>query len=170
VVAPGLLGKVLAVGRKRAVIVETEAYVGAHDLAAHSRSGVTDRNRVMWGPGGRAYVYLIYGMHEMFNVVTGPADSGEAVLVRAAEWLGPGPVDSRELAGPGKLTRKLGISRRHSGLDLTAGKRISIWPGKRFDPSAIAMGPRIGVDYAGEWASAPLRFCIAGHPALSRPV
>src|SRR3954469_12141721 len=92
----------------RARIVEAEAYLGPHDLAAHSSKGRTARTEVMFGPAGHAYVYLIYGMHEMFNIVTGAAGDAQAVLIRAAE-----PLDEWDanLSGPGKLTSALGIHR-----------------------------------------------------------
>ncbi|HLU69109.1 MAG TPA: DNA-3-methyladenine glycosylase [Kofleriaceae bacterium] len=167
VVARALLGKRLVCGGRAGVIVETEAYVGPHDLACHARFGVTDRNAVMWGPGGFSYVYLIYGIHDMFNVVTGPAGHGEAVLVRAIEPRG-GWGDPAAGRGPGKLTRALGISRRHNGIDLCASDDLYIEDGARVAPERIARGPRVGIDYAGEWARSPLRFWLAGHPAVSK--
>ena len=110
--ARALIGKIFVhrVGGKtlRARIVETEAYVGPHDLACHSAKGRTARTDVMFGPVGRAYVYFIYGMYEMFNIVCGPEGSAQAVLIRAAE-----PLDGwqADLSGPGKFAREMKITR-----------------------------------------------------------
>ena len=151
------------------MIVETEAYVGTHDLASHTRAGVTARNAVMWGPAGHAYVYLIYGVHHMFNVVTGPDGDGQAVLVRALEGRGPWATSHRVASGPGKLCRAMALDRRHSELDLARrSARLYITTGTRIAAGQMARGPRIGVAYAGAWAEAPLRFWIADHPAVSR--
>lgn len=154
-VAPDLLGKVL-VGRvagrlRRARITETEAYVGPHDLASHSRHGPTQRNKAMFGPAGRAYVYLVYGVHHCMNVVCGDRD-GQAVLLRAAA-----PLDDWDarLAGPGLLARAFGLDLAANHASLQTGPlRIHDGPA----PRRIAVGPRIGVQYAGPWAKAPLRF------------
>ncbi|RMH41922.1 MAG: DNA-3-methyladenine glycosylase [Deltaproteobacteria bacterium] len=165
--ARALLGKVIVCGDRAGQIVETEAYLGPEDLASHARFGPTDRARVMFGPAGVAYVYLIYGMYDMFNVVGHAGAEAGAVLVRAiapVRGLGDDPAVGR---GPGKLTRALGIRRAdHDGVDLTAGGALFIAGGRR--PGPIARGPRIGVDYAGAWSRAPLRFWIDGHPAVSR--
>jgi DNA-3-methyladenine glycosylase len=166
-VARDLVGSVIVRrfrGREhRARIVETEAYVGPHDLASHSSKGRTGRNEVMFGPAGRAYVYLIYGMHEMFNIVTGKTGSGQAVLIRAAE-----PLDGWEadLSGPGKLTRALGIGRAANGLDLT-GERLYLLRGAE-DRLRIGKAKRIGVEYAGEWKDRLLRFFDRRSPAVSK--
>src|SRR5947199_357079 len=151
VVARELIGKVMVhvVGGKalRARIVETEAYVGEHDLACHAAKGRTKRTEVMYGEGGHAYVYFIYGMHEMFNVVTGPAGNAQAVLVRAAEAISgfDGVVN---LSGPGRFAKGMQIVREEYGLDLT-GDRMFFedvgWEGR------IRSGVRLGVDYAGAW-------------------
>jgi DNA-3-methyladenine glycosylase len=137
----------------RARIVETEAYIGPHDLASHSSKGRTKRTEIMFGPAGHAYVYLIYGMYEMFNIVAGRTGSGQAVLIRAAE-----PLDgwNADLSGPGKLTRALRITRAANGLDLT-GERLFLEhdPGRR---PRIRVTKRIGVEYAGEWKDKALRF------------
>lgn len=171
VVARALLGQVLVVGERAGVIVETEAYLGPDDLASHARFGLTSRNAVMFGPGGVSYVYLIYGMYDMFNVVSGRDGEPSAVLVRAAEpvrGVDGGPKAAR---GPGKLTRALGITRaRHHGLDLTASRDIYLARGAAVSATRVARGPRVGVDYAGTWAAAPLRFWVDGHPAVSRAV
>lgn len=168
-VARALLGKTLVCGDRAGLIVETEAYLGPDDLASHARFGRTERNAVMFGPGGVAYVYLIYGMYDMFNVVTGPEGRAQAVLVRALEPARGLNGDPTAARGPGKLTRALGISRRHNGTDLVrSGDLYVAAGGARVARERIACGPRIGVDYAGEWARAPLRFWIDGHPSVSR--
>lgn len=159
-VARELLGKVLEVrGELLATIVETEAYLGPHDLASHSSKGRTPRTEVMFGPAGVAYVYLVYGLHHLLNVVTG---HGSAVLLRAVALPG---VAGR--SGPGKLTRALGITLEHNRLPFDA-------PPLRLleDPATgvlrVASGARIGVDFAGKrWARRKLRFWVAGHPAVS---
>ena len=146
----------------RARIVETEAYVGPHDLASHSSRGRTKRTEVMFGPAGRAYVYLIYGMYEMFNIVAGATGSGQAVLIRAAEPLGDWEVD---LSGPGKLTRAFKITRSLNGLDLTAG-RLFLLHDTDYQPH-IKRTKRIGVDYAKEWKDSLLRFIDTNSAAVS---
>lgn len=156
-VARDLLGCTVVHGGLRGRVVETEAYVGPHDLACHARAGRTPRTEVLFGPADRAYVYLIYGMHHMLNVVTGPVDHGEAVLVRAVE---PAWRDVRT-DGPGRLTRAMGIDRRLDGHDLG---RAPLWLEAGPAPARIDRGPRIGVDYAGDWAAAPLRFWDAESP------
>lgn len=167
-VARRMLGCLLvheAFGERRdGRIVETEAYVGVHDLACHAAKGRTARTEVMFGPAGHAYVYLIYGMYDLFNVVTGEAGDAQAVLVRALEPLnGLGRSD-----GPGRLTRSLGITRAHNGLDLCApGAPLWLEPGR--PPARVGVGPRVGIDYAGEWRDAPLRFWDADSPFVSRP-
>jgi DNA-3-methyladenine glycosylase len=169
IVAPDLLGKLLIhrVEREQRVgrIVETEAYLGPHDLAAHSSRGKTARTGVMFGPPGYAYVYFIYGMHHCLNVVTGPGDHASAVLLRALE-----PVENLEAAsGPGRLCRAMQIDRRLNGHDLTGGELFLAEPAELREPFQIADRPRVGVDYAGEWANRPLRFIIVGNKFLSRP-
>ena len=168
VLARALLGKRLVHGACDGVIVETEAYLGQEDRASHARFGPTARNRVMFGPGGVAYVYLCYGVYDLLNVVSGRDGEAGAVLIRALEP-GAGLPDDPALArGPGKLTRALGITRAHGGLDLRSHDRLFIAAGRRIPPAQVTAGPRIGVDYAGAWAQAPLRFWIAEHPAVSR--
>jgi DNA-3-methyladenine glycosylase len=167
-VARELLGKhlVLRSGGVERVgrIVETEAYLGPHDLAAHSARGRTARTEVMFGPPGHAYVYLIYGMYWCMNVVTQPEGQASAVLLRALE-----PVRNLEgrSQGPGLLCRAMGIDRRHHGRDLLDPdfhiEAPSVEP-----PIAIVRRPRIGVDYAGHWAKRLLRFYIRGNPWISK--
>jgi DNA-3-methyladenine glycosylase len=158
-VARDLLGKMLErdVGgkRRRACITETEAYVGSHDLASHSRHGKTARNATMFGPPGHAYVYFVYGMHHCLNAVTGPADVGEAVLLRAAQ-----PLDGWEtrLHGPALLAKGFAVTRADDGADLVRGRAGSLRILDGPTPSAVKTTPRIGVAYAGDWAHRPLRF------------
>lgn len=166
VVARALLGKVLVHGDKSGRIVETEAYVGAHDLACHASRGRTPRTSILWGPPGRAYVYFVYGMHWCFNAVTGREGRPAAVLVRGLEPVA-GLDGTVRLDGPGRLCRGLGITGADNGADLaTSGLRILDAPAV---PSRdIERGPRIGVDYAEEWAEEPLRFWVRGSRGVSR--
>lgn len=167
-VARGLLGCALVHGRRAGLIVETEAYLGPRDQASHTRFGRTDRNAVMFGPGGFTYVYLCYGVHEMFNIVAHreSAPAG-AVLVRAiAPLVGLGD-DEQVGRGPGKLTRALGLTRAHTGRSLD-GDALFVARWKPVPRRLIAVGPRVGVDYAGAWAAAPLRFAVDGHRAVSK--
>ena len=177
-VAPELLGMELIHdtpdGRIAGRLVEVEAYQGPEDLAAHSARGRTPRNRVMFGAPGHLYVYLIYGLHLCANVVCGPGAKPEAVLLRAAEITaghelahqrrGDVP-DVRLAAGPGNLGAAFGLERSMDGADLLAGS-IRLAQGAR--PAGIERTPRIGVDYAGEWAARPMRFSIADDPHRSR--
>jgi DNA-3-methyladenine glycosylase len=164
-VARDLVGCALVHRRRAGVIVETEAYVGPEDLACHARFGPTPRTSVMFGPGGVSYVYLCYGIHQMFNVVTGPDGHGEAVLVRAIAPLAGLPDDQAVGRGPGKVTRALALDRRHDRRDLTRGQ---LFIANHTHPPRIARGPRIGVAYAGAWAARPLRFWWPEHPAVSK--
>jgi len=167
-VARELLGKHLVhvsedterVGR----IVEVEAYLGPHDLAAHSARGRTKRTEVMFGPPGHAYVYLIYGMYHCMNVVTQAEGVASAALLRAIE-----PVRNVEgrTQGPGLLCKAMHIDRCLNGHDLFSDDFYIADPGvmKRFE---IVKRPRIGVDYAGRWAKRLLRFYIRDNPFVSR--
>jgi DNA-3-methyladenine glycosylase len=146
-------------------IVETEAYLGPHDLAAHSSKGLTARTRVMFGPPGHAYVYLVYGLHCCLNVVTEGAGSGSAVLLRALEPVAG--VDART-RGPGLLCRAMGIDRRHDGADLLS-PALHLVAAPVAQRCTVVRGPRVGVAYAGHWARRLLRFCIKDSPWLSRP-
>lgn len=167
VVARDLLGKVIVrhIHRRqlRARIVETEAYVGEHDLASHSSKGRTRRTEVMFGPPGIAYVYLIYGMHDMFNIVCAPEGDAQAVLIRAAE---PVAGIDGSLSGPGRLARGMKISRRDNGIDLTGDRLFLVDDGGR--PAKVVRTPRIGVDYAGAWKDEMLRFIDATSQAVSK--
>lgn len=152
--------------RRAGRIVETEAYVGPHDLACHASKGRTARTEVMFGPPGHAYVYLIYGMYDCFNVVTEREGHASAVLVRA---LAPIEGCLGETDGPGKLCRALRLTRAQNRVDLTdPDGPLYLEEGAPISPRKIACGPRIGVDYAGEWAHQPLRFWIDGEPHVSR--
>jgi DNA-3-methyladenine glycosylase len=146
-------------------IVEVEAYLGPHDLAAHSSKGLTPRTRVMFGPPGHAYVYLIYGMHWCVNVVTEAPGRASAVLLRAVEPVAN--VDGRT-QGPGLLCKAMGIDGRLQGADLLGDELFVARPRKR-DEIRIVKRPRIGVDYAGRWARRLLRFYIRGNAFVSRP-
>jgi DNA-3-methyladenine glycosylase len=183
VVARELLGKhlvhVTPSGTLSGRIVETEAYLGPHDLAAHSSKGLTARTKIMFGPPGFAYVYLIYGMHHCMNVVTEPPGNGAAVLLRALE-----PVTSltSRSNGPGLLCRAMHIDRRLNGHDLLSADFFIMEPGncppgagsQRDEASVpptdhrIVKRPRIGVDYARHWAKRHLRFYIKGNQFVSR--
>jgi DNA-3-methyladenine glycosylase len=151
-VAPDLLGKVLA--RRlgdgtviRARITEVEAYRGTEDLACHASRGKTERTKVMFGPGGSVYVYLIYGMYWMLNFVTGPEGIPQAVLLRGVDSVG----------GPGRLARYFGIDHDFYAEDLCISDRL--WVEDHPGIVEIAESPRIGVGYAGEyWASRPWRY------------
>ena len=150
---------------RRGRIVETEAYVGCHDLACHAAKGRTARTEIMFGKAGHAYVYLIYGIHNMLNIVSGARGVAQAVLVRAAD-----PLDGWEanLSGPGNLAKAFGITRRDNGADLT-GDALFLLASRDAQPPRIVRTRRIGVDYAKEWRDAPLRFIDADSTAVSRP-
>lgn len=154
-------------------IVETEAYGGPEDRASHARAGRTPRTAPMFGPPGHAYVYLVYGLHHCLNVVAHAEGTAGAVLVRAL--LLDGEADPRTAAGPGRLTRALGIDRRDDGRPLAAPSAVRLAdPGTAARAAAcatgIVRGPRIGIAYAGpDWADRPWRFGIRGAAALSRP-
>jgi DNA-3-methyladenine glycosylase len=168
-VARELLGKYLVhvvrgvprIGR----IVETEAYLGPHDLAAHSARGLTERTRVMFGPPGHAYVYLIYGMYFCMNVVTERAGHASAVLLRAVE---PVAGVGGRTQGPGLLCRAMAVDLRRNGCDLL-GDRLFIAAPRDAGAIAVVKRPRIGVDYAGHWARRLLRFYVKGNAFVSRP-
>ena len=168
-VARDLLGKYLVhrsdgverIGR----IVEVEAYLGPHDLAAHSARGLTPRTKVMFGPPGHAYVYLIYGMYHCMNVVTEREGRASAVLLRAVE-----PVRNVEgrTQGPGLLCKAMHIDKRLHGHDLLS-EDFHIADSGSHSHFRIVKRRRIGVDYAGHWARRLLRFYIGGNAFVSRP-
>jgi len=167
-VAKDLLGKHLVhvVGGVKRVgrIVEVEAYLGPHDLAAHSARGLTNRTKVMFGPPGHAYVYMIYGMHWCMNVVTEEEGHASAVLLRALE-----PVAHLEgrTQGPALLCKAMGIDGRLTGHDLVSDS-LYIDDPRDQRTIRIVKRPRIGVNYAGHWAKRLLRFYIAGNPFISK--
>ena len=172
-VARALLGKVLVHGPTAGIIVETEAYLGGDDLAAHSARGLTERTRVIFGPPGHAYVYLIYGMYQCFNLVAEASGRPGCVLIRALQPVaGVDLMRARRGAarpleqlanGPGKLTLALGITRDHNGVDVTRGALVV-----RHAPGAgeieITVTPRIGITRSAEL---PLRFLVAGSGFVS---
>lgn len=177
-----LLGKLLVVqdsaGRRvSGMIVETEAYVGEIDRAAHSFGGRrTPRNEITYAAGGRVYVFFIYGMYYQLNFVTGPADHPHVALIRGIE-----PVEGIEImrerrgampdknltSGPGKLCIAFGIDRGLNGEDLLGG-RIWLDDYKTFSDEEISVGKRIGIDYAQEYAEKPWRFWVKDNPFVSR--
>ena len=180
-----LLGqrRVSAVGgvRTAGVIVETEAYLGVQDKAAHTYGGRRSaRNESMWGDGGHAYVYFVYGMHHCVNAVAGRIGEPTAVLIRALQpEEGMNEMRARRqrarddtdlCSGPAKLCQALGITRRLDGVDLTMPGPLCIE--RRRDrllrAAAIAIGPRVGVGYAQQWQHEPLRFSVQGNPHVSR--
>ncbi|MGE0549603.1 MAG: DNA-3-methyladenine glycosylase [Kofleriaceae bacterium] len=163
-VARELIGCVLVHRRRAGIIVETEAYLGPEDLASHARFGPTTRTSVMFGPAGVSYVYLCYGIHQMFNIVTGADGIGQAVLIRAIAPHAGLPPDHAVGRGPGKVTQALRLDRRHDRRDLTRGQ-LFVAPSTA--APKVRRGPRIGIDYAGTWARRPLRFWWRDHPSVS---
>jgi DNA-3-methyladenine glycosylase len=159
-VAPALLGKILTHSESSGRIVETEAYLGVIDAAAHAFRGVTPRTRVLFGPPGHAYVYLIYGIYNCLNIVAEPEGAAGCVLIRAVEPLAG---ITRSTDGPGKLTRALGITLKHNGCDVTRGP-ITVSASERGERFNIGVSPRIGITKA---ADLPLRFFIEGNRFVS---
>jgi DNA-3-methyladenine glycosylase len=172
-VARDLLGKVLV--RKfedgsivRAIITETEAYIGEHDLASHARFGRTKRTEAMYAQAGTIYMFFTYGVHWMLNIVTSKKDDPQAVLIRGARELGKSDgsenQDVRRLDGPGKLTKYLELDGSFYGEDITKSKRL--WVEKdsslplRMTKYTVTVTPRIGIGYAKEWVDKPLRFVL----------
>lgn len=153
-VAPLLLGQHLVRiypdgSRGTYVITETEAYRGGEDRACHASKGRTPRTEVMFGDGGRLYIYLIYGMYSMLNVVTGTEGVPQAVLIRGL----------REASGPGRLTRLIRVDQAFNGEDLVSSDRI--WVEESGIRPEYATGPRVGIDYSGEpWKDMPWRFLM----------
>lgn len=165
--------------RVSGMIVETEAYRGPEDRASHAYGGRrTRRTETMYGTGGSAYVYFVYGMYHQFNVVTSAPEIPHAVLIRALRPVEgielmrarrPGQPDISLANGPGKLCIALAIDRSLDGADLV-GDRVWIEKGDRpVLASSISRGPRIGIAYAGEWAARPWRFWLKDNPFVSRP-
>lgn len=151
-VAPELIGKKIvrffdSSNKQEFIITEVEAYRGTEDLACHASKGRTDRTKIMFQHGGLVYVYLIYGMYWMLNFVTGEPDNPQAVLIRGISGC----------YGPGRLTKKLSITKDFYGEDLSTSTRL--WVENSSNKPIIKVAPRIGVEYAGdEWASKPWRF------------
>jgi DNA-3-methyladenine glycosylase len=173
-VARDVLGKIVVHGRTAGRIVEVEAYLGVKDLAAHASRGLTPRTRVLFGPPGHAYVYLIYGVYECFNLVAEPEGKAGAVLVRALE-----PVSGLErmrrrrpaarrvedlCSGPGKLTLAMGITRALNGAPVTRGE-LTVRAPAVAEPVEIAVSPRIGITQCADW---PLRFYAEGNRFVSK--
>ena len=173
-VARDLLGKVLVHGAAAGMIVETEAYLGLEDKAAHASRGITERTKVLFGPPGHAYVYFVYGMYECLNLVTEPDGAPGCVLIRALEPLSGIEImrrrrpKARRLAdlasGPGKLTLAMGITRALYGADLTRGP-LTVRAFRAAPRFEIEVTPRIGIRHCSDW---PLRFFIAGNRYVSR--
>ena len=173
-VARECLGKILVHGDMAGRIVEVEAYLGERDLAAHAARGITPRTRVLFGPPGHAYVYLIYGMYECLNFVAEQEGSAGCVLIRALEPIAgidlmrlrrPAAKRDRDLAsGPGRLTLALGITRELNGSSLLTGP-LQV---RRLHHEAsieVAITPRVGITQCTDW---PLRFVIAGSAYASK--
>ena len=173
-VARDLLGKIVVHGRMAGRIVETEAYLGLEDLAAHASRGLTARTRVLFGPPGHAYVYLIYGMYECLNLVAEPEGKDGCVLIRALE-----PVSGLErmrkrrpaarriedlCSGPGKLTLAMGITRALNGAPVTRGD-LTVRAPSAAEAVEIAVSSRIGITQCADW---PLRFYVAGNRFVSK--
>jgi DNA-3-methyladenine glycosylase len=182
-IARELLGKLLVVPsedgtRVSGMIVETEAYLGEIDRAAHSFGGRrTPRNEVMYGVAGHAYVFFVYGMYNQFNVVCGPRDHPHAILIRGVEPMDGiermrsrrGSLKDRDLtSGPGKLCIALAIDRSYNGEDLLSD-RVWLEEYRKVPKADIAVGKRVGIDYAGDDAHLPLRFWIRGNEYVSKP-
>jgi len=178
------LGKALCVrapdGYAEGLITETEAYGGLEDAASHAHLGRrTSRTEIMYAPGGVAYVYLCYGLHRLFNIITGPKDLPVAVLVRAVRITAGHDVVRRRrrgvaekdwASGPGRVSAALGIALHHYGHDLAAGE--SIWiedRGVKVPRKEITAGPRIGIAYAGDWVHVPWRFVWSGRDRKLTP-
>ncbi len=184
VVARDLLGKILV--RKingktfSGTITEVECYVGFNDLASHAARGKTSRNEVMFGDAGHAYVYLIYGMYNCLNIVTGKKDFPAAILIRALQPCAGIPLMQRRrktnnakqlTAGPGKLCQALDIDRSLNGGDMTSSKKLFVTDGgQNIKASDIACTARIGVQYAGASAQLPWRYLIQDSPFVSRRI
>jgi DNA-3-methyladenine glycosylase len=181
-VAKALIGKVLVSSFNNLLtagrIVETEAYNGVTDRASHAWGGRrTQRTEIMYANGGVAYVYLCYGIHHLFNVITNAENIPQAVLIRAIDPLagidhmlqrtGKQKLDNTLTRGPGNVSKAMGIYTQHTGLTLQ-GKELFIEDdGFKVKPSQIIATPRIGVDYAGEDALLPYRFLLKDNPFVS---
>ena len=174
-VAKDLLGKVLVKEEENRTIymkiVDVEAYVGPEDKACHASKGRTKRTEIMFGPAGFTYVYLIYGMYQLLNIVTEREDYPAAILIRGLEFLEHDGTQTRpnRIDGPGRVGRFLELDRTHNGLDTTQG--TTIWLEDHALPvlrKQIQALPRIGVDYAGEWAKKLWRFSLPAPPSVKK--
>jgi DNA-3-methyladenine glycosylase len=177
-----LLGKVLVTSfhgkRTSGRIVETEAYEGEKDRASHAFRGMTPRTEVMFGEGGRAYVYLCYGIHQMFNIVSGKTGTPHAILIRGVEPLegidimldrtGKKQLDYTLTSGPGKVGKAFGFHTSQCGLLLNSKELYIADDGFELPASMIVTSPRIGVEYAGEHAEWHYRFYIKGNKYVSK--
>ena len=181
-VAKELLGKIVVTNWDGLVtsgrIVETEAYAGIIDKASHASGGRrTVRNEIMYGAGGFAYVYLCYGIHHLFNVVTNSEDIPHAILIRALDPIAgidemlvrtnKKKLDHTLTRGPGNVSKALGIFTKHSGISLLGDNIFIASDGFEYAPKEIAASPRIGVDYAGKDALLPYRLYVKGNPFVS---
>ena len=156
VVAPKLLGCRLMVGSKELTITETEAYRGESDTACHAHHGRTKRTEMLYRRGGHVYVYLCYGIHSLLNIITGPENEPQGVLIRCCEGSD----------GPGKLTKALGIDLSYNDLDILVTDRISLWKGPE---CAFEIAPRVGIGYASqEDQLRPWRFIRKGGSCSTR--
>ena len=173
-VARDCLGKILVHGKAAGRIVETEAYLGLEDMAAHASRGITGRTRVLFGPPGHAYVYFIYGMHECLNFVAEPEGKAGCVLIRALEPLSGLDLMFRRrekakriedlASGPGKLTQAMAITRKLNGSSLLDGP-LCVYRVNDEEAFDIRVTPRIGITHCADW---PLRFLIQGSRFVSR--
>jgi DNA-3-methyladenine glycosylase len=181
-IAKELLGKVLVTNWKGIItsgrIVECEAYAGIIDNASHASGGRrTARNEVMYGEGGYAYVYLCYGIHHLFNIVTNSVDVPHAILIRALDPIegieemllrtNKKKLDHTLTRVPGNVSKALGIFTKHTGTSLLENKIFVVDDGEKYPKKEIATSPRIGVDYAGKDASLPYRFYVKENPFVS---
>lgn len=181
-IAKELLGKIIVTKWDNIItssrIVETEAYAGVMDMASHAYGAIkTNRNEVMYESGGVAYVYLCYGIHHLFNVVTNIEGIPHAILIRGAEPINgidemlkrtaKENLDNTLTRGPGNLSKALGIYTQHSGTSLLNEKLFIADDGFRYKKKEIAASPRVGVDYAGKDALLPYRFYVKGNPFVS---
>lgn len=181
-IARELMGKILVTNWNGVItsgrIVELEAYGGAPDRASHAFGGkITDRNKIMYAEGGVAYVYLCYGIHHLFNVVTHREDTPHAILIRALEPLkgipimlertGKEKLDNTLTRGPGSLSKALGIQTNHTGYSLRSKELFIADDGFLYTNKEVLTSPRIGVDYAGPHALLPYRFYVKGNPFVS---
>ncbi len=181
--APDLLGKILVRKTDKGIIsgriVETEAYVGEEDLACHARCGKTERNKVMYGPAGHIYIYLIYGMYYNFNIVTAKEHVPEAVLIRALEPIGGIELAKKNLKkfgrvradkdfmkGPGKLCAALDLDKSFYDTDITSSDKI--WVEDVGEKPEIETAKRIGIDYADIYRDKPWRFTIKDNQFVSK--